>query len=119
MPSFLFQNTIQLTLLGMHQCSHMYHSLSKTIVITIAVKVLGMLHYTLIPFHCIQVDIETLIQSSCQIVQFLRSKNSIHDLAYFDPHIVFIEVCDTPHKTEFRRKKPPKFVPLKLEIYLN
>ena len=24
---------------------------------------------------------------------------------------MFIKVCDTPHKTEFRCKKPPKFVP--------
>ena len=35
----------------------------------------------------------------------------IRDLAYFDSHTVFIKVCDTPHKTEFRRNKPPKFVP--------
>ena len=43
----------------------------------------------------------------------------IRNLAYFDSHTVFIKVCDTPHKTEFRLKKPPKVVPLKLEIYLN
>ena len=42
---------------------HTYHSLSKAIVLTIAVKVLGMLHYTLIPSHCIQVDIERLLFS--------------------------------------------------------
>ena len=30
----------------------------------LAVKVLGMLHYTLIPSHCIQVDIERLLFSS-------------------------------------------------------
>ena len=43
----------------------------------------------------------------------------IHDLADFDSHTVFIKVCNTPHKTKFRRNKPPKFAPLKLEIYLN
>ena len=78
MSSFLFQNTIQLTLLGIHQCLLGMHQCSyvipQTIVLTIAVKVLGMLHY--IPSHCIQVDIERpFIQSSCQIEQLLRSKN--------------------------------------------
>ena len=43
----------------------------------------------------------------------------IRDLAHFDSHIVFIKVCYTPHKTDCRRKKPSKFVPLKLEICLN
>ena len=44
---------------------------------------------------------------------------TIRNLAYFDSHTVFIEVCNTAHKTDCRRKKPPKFVPLKLEICLN
>ena len=43
----------------------------------------------------------------------------IRDLAYFDSHTVFIKVCNTAHKTDCRCKKPPKFVPLKLEICLN
>ena len=53
-----------------------YHRLSKATVFIIAVKVLGMLHYTLILSHCIQDDIENFSQSSCQIAQILRSKNS-------------------------------------------
>ena len=49
---------IQLTLLGMHRCSHVLsQSVSKAVVLTIAVKVLGMLQHT--PF--IEVDIERLI----------------------------------------------------------
>ena len=32
---------------------------------------------------------------------------------------VFIKVCNTAHNFDCRRKKPPKFVPLKLEICLN
>ena len=43
----------------------------------------------------------------------------IRNLAYFDSHTVFIKVCNIAHKTDCRRKKPPKFVPLKLEICLN
>ena len=35
----------------------------------------------------------------------------IRDLAYFDSHTVFIKVCDTPHKTDFRPKKPPNLPP--------
>ena len=42
------------------QCSHV---VPQTAVLTIAVKVLGMLHYTLIPSHCIEVDIERLLFS--------------------------------------------------------
>ena len=34
-------------------------------------------------------------------------------------HTVFIKVCDTPHKTEFRCKIASKICPLKLKIYLN
>ena len=43
----------------------------------------------------------------------------IRNLAYFDSHTVFIKVCNTAHNFDCRRKKPPKFVPLKLEICLN
>ena len=43
----------------------------------------------------------------------------IRSLAYFDSHTVFIKVCNTAHNIDCRRKKPPKFVPLKLEICLN
>ena len=43
-------------LLAMHRCSHV-------VLFTIAVKVLDMLHYTLIPSHFIQVDIERLLFS--------------------------------------------------------
>ena len=57
MSSFLLQNTIHLTLLGMHQCSHV---VPQTIVTHNSCEGLGMLHYTLITFHCIQVDIERL-----------------------------------------------------------
>ena len=32
---------------------------------------------------------------------------------------MFIKVCDNPHKTDCRRKPPPKFIPLKLVICLN
>ena len=31
-----------------------------------------------------------------------RRSTFIRDPAYFDSHTVFIKVCDTPHKTEFR-----------------
>ena len=55
-----------------------------------------------------------------EIRPILRHLNShIRNLAYFDSHTVFIKVCNTAHKTDCRRKKPPKFVPLKLEICLN
>ena len=69
MSSFLFQNNIQLTFLGMHVCLHAGHAsmltwkVPQTIVLTIAVEVLGMLHNTLLPLHCIQVDIERLLLS--------------------------------------------------------
>ena len=43
----------------------------------------------------------------------------IRNLAYFDSHTVLIKVCNTAHNIDCRRKKPPKFVPLKLEICLN
>ena len=43
----------------------------------------------------------------------------IRNFAYFDSHNVFIKVCNTAHNFDCRRKKPPKFVPLKLEICLN
>ena len=44
MSSFLFQNTSQLTLLGMHQCSHVVPQTFKSYC-SVAVKVLGMHHY--------------------------------------------------------------------------
>ena len=44
---------------------------------------------------------------------------NIRNLAYFDSHTVFIKVCNIAHNFDCRRKKPPKFVPLKLEICLN
>ena len=53
------------------------------------------------------------------IVATLVPTPIIRNLAYFDSHTVFIKVCNTAHKTDCRRKKPPKFVPLKLEICLN
>ena len=52
-----------------------------------------------------------------QIVQFLYL--GIRNLAYFDSHTVLIKVCNTAHNFDCRRKKPPKFLPLKLEICLN
>ena len=64
----------------------------------------------------------------CDLVMFSKSPRGnyefisvglIRNLAYFDSHTVFIKVCNTAHKTDCRRKKPPKFVPLKLEICLN
>ena len=51
---------------------------------------------------------------------YLYSVNgAIRNLAYFDSHTVLIKVCNTAHNIDCRRKKPPKFVPLKLEICLN
>ena len=44
---------------------------------------------------------------------------AIRNLAYFDSHTVLIKVCNTAHNFDCRRKKPPKFLPLKLEICLN
>ena len=58
-PSFLFQNTIipiQLTCLACFNAHMKYHTLNSC-------ESLGMLHYTLIPSHCIQVDIERLLFS--------------------------------------------------------
>ena len=76
----LFQKTFQLTLLGMHQCLLDMHQCShvvpQTIVLTIAVKVLGMLylHTNPLSLHWSWYW-ETYIQSSCQITQVLRFKN--------------------------------------------
>ena len=46
--------------MSINQCSHV---VPQTIVLTIAVKVLGMLHFKLILSHCIQVDIERFLFS--------------------------------------------------------
>ena len=70
-----------------------YHRLSKAIVLTIAVKLFGMLHYTLIPFHCIQVDIERLL-----FTQFLRSKNRQKGNQFFYQTSDFCENCN-PHSS--------------------
>ena len=48
-----------------------------------------------------------------------RPTTSFQLYAISHTHTVFIKVCNTAHKTDCRRKKPPKFVPLKLEICLN
>ena len=70
-----------------------------TIVLLIAVKVLGMLHYTLIPSHCISSwHWETFIQSSCQIVQFFRSKNKQKGDQFFYQLSDFCENCN-PHSS--------------------
>ena len=56
-----------------------------------------------------------------KLQMYNNSRPSVYAILHTLIHTlhVFIKVCNTPHKTEFRRKKPPKFVPLKLEIYLN
>ena len=61
----------------------------------------------------------SLLVSQRVKIQLLPIQNTIRNLAYFDSHTVFIKVCNTAHKTDCRCKKPPKFVPLKLEICLN
>ena len=67
---------IQLTLLGMHRCSHVLsQSFSKAVVLTIAVKVLGMLQHTDPLSLNWSWYWETFIYSSCQNAQFLKSKN--------------------------------------------
>ena len=79
MSSFLFQNTIQLTLLSMHQCllgmHHCSHVVPQTIVLTTAVNFgHALLHTNPLSLH-LSWYWETFIQSSYQIAQFLRSKS--------------------------------------------
>ena len=91
---------IWLTLLGIDQCLLLMHQcwnvVPQTAVLTIAVKVLGMLYYSPIPSQCIQVDIERLLFSL--IIQFLRSKNrqKCHEFFYQMPE--FCENCN-PHSS--------------------
>ena len=75
MSSFLFQSTIQLTLLGMHQCSHVIPQTFKSYCSHNSCESFGHTSLHTNPSHCFQIDLETFIQSSCQIAQFLRSKN--------------------------------------------
>ena len=50
-------NPFSAYLQGVHQCPHEVHCTT----LSIAVQGLGMLHYTLIPSHCIQVNTERLL----------------------------------------------------------
>ena len=100
MSSFLCQNSSQLFfigmhqyLLGMHQCSHIL----PQAILTIAVKILGILHYSLSPLSMYSSWYwETFIQFSCQIVQFLRSKNRQKGDQFFYQMPDFCENCN-PH----------------------
>ena len=59
-----------------------------------AMKVLGMLHYSLILAHCIHVDITDFYSSSCQVAQFFRSKNRQKGDQFFNQMSDFCENCN-------------------------
>ena len=76
MSSFLFQNTVQLTLLGMHQCLPGMHQCShvvpQTIVLTIVVKVLGIPYFKCMISYMISCTTWLL----CSTHPFLPLKNA-------------------------------------------
>ena len=76
----------------MHQCSHVVPQ-----AITIAVKVLRMLHYSLIPSQCIQVDIERLLLSlAIKLHNFWGPKINVKGDQFFYQMPDFCENCH-PH----------------------
>ena len=89
MSSILFQNTIQLTLLGMHQCLMGMHQCSHVV-------------HGHASFHTNPLSLhsgwywETFIQPSCQIAQFLRSKTRQKCDQFFYQMSDFCENCN-PH----------------------
>ena len=97
MSSFLFQNTIQLTLLDMHQCSHVIPQIFKSYCSHNSCESFGHAHYTLIinplSLHSSWYW-ETFVQSSCQIAQFLRSKNRQKDDQFFYQMSDFCKNCN-------------------------
>ena len=98
MSSFLFQNTIQLSLLGMHQCSHGVPQIFKSYSHN-SCESFGhaALHANPLSLHSSWYR-ETFIQSSCQIYKFLKSQNRQKGDQFFYQMSDSCENCN-PHSS--------------------